>query len=336
MRFSDYGKTYPDLAWVIWEFFSDHTIKNMLINDWECRGFNPDYAPKCVADFLHKFDKQYTEIDGQRGVGIQPRTIAKICDKLCEHGILRAVAVSGINNFDNIMNFYESGLAGSRDEIFKQKNILSRRMNNLIYGFAYIYESNRVNVRPIWVKKDGALSNGTCFNSAYGIVTAMHCLEGCSEIQIEGIEADVLKSAKIYGKDKIDLVLIIPQCDYQWNDKFMPDNCEVLDEIMVMGYPNHSGFDRFLTTTVGSVAAIEQSYLVEYKQMLLTGKIKGGNSGGPVVDINGSVVGIVTEHPSAKGDYDNFGYGIAIPSSYLTELEEINNNFNFTDKISDI
>jgi S1-C subfamily serine protease len=332
MRLDEYGKKYPDLVWDIWQFFADNDIKSSMINDWELRGFNPDFAPKCVMDFVVKFGSFYNELD-TRGGGLQPRTVAKICKKLQSIGILREITVSGLNNFDNILDFYQSGLAGPKSEIAKNRDFLSRQWNNLVYGFSYIYESNKVNVRPIWVRKNGTLANGTCFNSVHGIVTALHCIKDCEEIQIEGLSSKVLKSALIFGMEDIDLVLIKPQSDYNWMNKFTISDGEILDEVMVMGYPNHCGFDRFLTATTGAIAAIEQSYLVKYNLMLLTGKIKGGNSGGPVLNNNGTVVGIITEIYESDGEYDKFGYGMAIPSYYIKQLIKIKNDFNFVDSI---
>jgi hypothetical protein len=271
----EYGNIYPDLVWDIWQFFADYSIKSLFIESLEQRGFNPDVAPKCVLDFCTNFTKKYQEL-GERGGMIQPRTVTQICEKLCESGVLARIGVSGFNNFFDTTNFYQSGLLSPMDAIIKNKELLSRRWNNSVYGFPYIYESNKENVRPIWVKIKGKPQNGTCFNSVSGIITAKHCIKKCDEIKIEGVSADVLKSAKIFESSDIDLVLIKPQGDYHWNNKFMINDGAILDEVMVMGYPNHCGFaDRFLTATTGAIAAIGQPYLVKYKLMLLTGKIKG-------------------------------------------------------------
>ena len=47
--------------------------------------------------------------------------------------------------------------------------------------------------------------------------------------------------------------------------------------------------------------------------MLVTARIRGGNSGGPIIDSNGAVVGVAFSEPMSKGDYDEMGYGIAYP-----------------------
>ncbi len=57
--------------------------------------------------------------------------------------------------------------------------------------------------------------------------------------------------------------------------------------------------------------------------MLITAKICGGNSGGPIVNEEGSVVGVSCQIPNYEGDigdYDDLGYGIVIPIKYLFEI----------------
>ena len=54
--------------------------------------------------------------------------------------------------------------------------------------------------------------------------------------------------------------------------------------------------------------------------LLITAKIKGGNSGGPVFNKSGYLVGIASELMDSKGNYDNVGYGMAIQASELSNL----------------
>lgn len=131
-------------------------------------------------------------------------------------------------------------------------------------------------------------------------------------------------------------MLIIPSKeDYNFNDFVEIGTGEIIDEIMVMGYPNHAGFNNFLTATTGQIAGIEKSYLCKYESMLLTGKIKGGNSGGPVLNNKGQIVGVITEVPDSDGNYDKFGYGLAIPSEYIKRMsEEFEQKITFVDDIN--
>ena len=54
--------------------------------------------------------------------------------------------------------------------------------------------------------------------------------------------------------------------------------------------------------------------------MLVTARIRGGNSGGPIIDSNGAVVGVAFSEPMSKGDYDEMGYGIAYPIDLFYEM----------------
>ena len=330
-RFDEYGTKYPELVWDIWQFFLDKSIKSTFAKTLERSGWNPDFAPKCALDFSIHFKDKYS--DGK--ALFSTKMVAMISNILCENNIMTKVFIGGLNGDEENTSFYQAFQKISKGKHI-DKELLSRQLNNLVYGFPYIYKTNKEYVRPIWVKQNNKLNNGTCFNSVHGIITAKHCIINCEELKIEGINADALKSATILGAEDIDLILIKLQDNYHWKDKFHISTGAVLDDIMVMGYPNLCGFERFLTATTGAIAAIERSFLRKYEIMLLTGKLQGGNSGGPVLNNEGDVVGIVTEIMEPQGDYDKFGYGLAIPSYYLNQLEEIKNNYNFVDEITPI
>ncbi|MBP3201163.1 MAG: hypothetical protein J6M39_05910 [Lachnospiraceae bacterium] len=65
--------------------------------------------------------------------------------------------------------------------------------------------------------------------------------------------------------------------------------------------------------------------------MLITAKIRGGNSGGSVINCAGYVVGFACQSPyygESTRDYDDLGYGIAkpIPIKYLLDIFQSKKN----------
>ena len=113
---------------------------------------------------------------------------------------------------------------------------------------------------------------------------------------------------------------------------------EVMQEVLVMGYPKIPAFTDFLTAekatisskalsrltpTSGFIAAYGYEYLAKMEAMLITARITGGNSGGPVINQNGCLVGIACQLPDSNpenGDYDDLGYGVAVPVKHLVEI----------------
>lgn len=89
------------------------------------------------------------------------------------------------------------------------------------------------------------------------------------------------------------------------------DNGKVLQDVLVMGYPKIPTFTN------------------KAELMLITAKIRGGNSGGPIINEEGSIVGVACQKPdysSNNGDYDDLGYGIAIPIKYVSDIIEKKSN----------
>ena len=211
--------------------------------------------------------------------------------------------------------------------------------NSLVYGFEYIYCFYKELVIPlVWEKENGDYSAGTGFKFYGGIVTARHCIEDPKHLSIKGFSAAELRKSQILVSDNPNLDIAFINVDRPDDLEVFIEDGTILQDILVMGYPKIPAFTDFLTAekgtisskaesrltpTKGTVAAFGDNYLSGAELMLITARIRGGNSGGPVINENGSIIGIACQTPyydEKIGDYDDLGYGIAVPIKYLLEI----------------
>lgn len=329
--FDDYDKKYPNLVMDILHYFS--------LNNESTKPIGKRSVLKFCQLYQHDFN-----------VICQPWIISTICKRLCEkRQMLCLKSMSGLGMEDNYL------FAINYPKIFKkEKSRLKYYYNSIVYGFEYIYEMYQNIVIPlVWEKANGDFSAGTGFKFLNGIVTAKHCFTDVKNLQIKGYTAKELENKHIYisANEGIDIAFI--KTDRIEEPLIYCEEGTVLQEVLVMGYPKIPAFTNFLTAekasisskaearitpTKGFIAAYANEYLAKIEAMLITAKIRGGNSGGPVINENGCLVGIACQLPNyfgEIGDYDDLGYGIAIPSKYLKDIVysktptflEVANNF---------
>ncbi len=128
----------------------------------------------------------------------------------------------------------------------------------------------------------------------------------------------------------MDLVFIkLPQ--EILNSIYFDSEISILDEVMALGYPQIPGFHNFLTaekaavsarftSTTGQVSSIAEDIWMREKLILITAKIRGGNSGGPIINNKGMVVGVASNIPTGEGKYDDLGYGTVIPIKFAKDI----------------
>lgn len=324
--FEKYYEKYPNLVFEIMDYFS----------------ISEGIKDKSILKFCNRYS-----IDNNNGghtFVIQPNIVKKICDKLCENN-----KMSCINKDSNLgLNDNYLCIINDKKRWNENKDYSKHYFNSIVYGNLYIYGYFKNKVLPIVVTDNlGNESIGTCFKLFSGIITAKHCLENLQNVSIKGYSSNFLNNKKIYisKNSAIDLAYI----DTNENQTVWIDEPNILDDVLVLGYPKISGFVDFLTVekalissisenniipTSGKIAAIEMNIFAKIKLMLITAKIRGGNSGGPIISSNGSIVGVACQIPEFKGDYDDLGYGIAMPISYIKEIKVEQNEFkkvNFID-----
>lgn len=135
-----------------------------------------------------------------------------------------------------------------------------------------------------------AVSTGTGFvvHRSGKILTNAHVVEGCSEIAVaEGFRASVTAL-----DSEVDLALL--QTDSgEWTSvaSFAARPARLNSDVTVMGFPLH-GLLGGLNVTRGSVSAIS-GLRNDGDMFQITAAVQPGNSGGPVLDDQGSVVGVV-------------------------------------------
>lgn len=168
-----------------------------------------------------------------------------------------------------------------------------------------------------WSGTGFALKNGY-------IVTNYHVIEGANSITVQGVNGNfnIQYNTSIVGTDKINDLALLKVTDPTFKGfGIIPYSIssaisEVGEEIFVLGYPLTStmGDEIKLTTGVISSKTGFQGDIALYQ---ISAPIQPGNSGGPLFDKNGNVIGIV----SAKHkDAENVGY--AVKTLYLQNLIE--------------
>lgn len=154
------------------------------------------------------------------------------------------------------------------------------------------------------------------------ILTNYHVIAGAEEIKVTLSNGEEKKyDGKVVGKDpRTDLAVI----EIKAKEKFPvaklgdSDKIRIGDWAIAIGSP----FGLKQTLTVGVISAKRQSLYVEgkeYRDMIQTdASINRGNSGGPLVNIKGEVIGINTAIYAPTGVFA--GVGFAIPINNAKEI----------------
>jgi serine protease Do len=161
-------------------------------------------------------------------------------------------------------------------------------------------------------RKSAALGSGFIIDKKGIVITNNHVIQDAEDIVVR-VGGDKEYKATIIGADPLSDIAVL-QIDSK--EKFIPvkfgnsDKARIGDWVIAIGNP----FGLGGTVTAGIISARNRSIgLSRYEDYIQTdASINSGNSGGPLFDMNGDVIGINT---AILGKGGSIGIGFSIPSN---------------------
>ncbi len=162
-------------------------------------------------------------------------------------------------------------------------------------------------------KAEEALGSGFVFDPSGYILTNNHVIAGASSVTVTFQDGTILP-AQIIGRDKSgDLAVLKVDAGHKLAAVQFGDSTKlrVGDWVMAVGNP----FGLPGTTSAGIVSALDRNISEDkYDDFIQTdATINRGNSGGPLFDLSGHVIGVNSAIYSPSGG--SIGIGFAIPSA---------------------
>ena len=165
-----------------------------------------------------------------------------------------------------------------------------------------------------------ALGSGFVIDKAGHVVTNYPVLEGADEIEVSFSNQDTL-AATIVGSDpSTDIAVLRVQSSSRGLAPLAfgnSDGVRVGDPVVAIGNP----FGLRRTATAGIVSAVQERTITAPNGYPIDGviqtdaQINSGNSGGPLLNAKGEVIGVNSQIARADGSTGNVGIGFAVPSN---------------------
>jgi S1-C subfamily serine protease len=168
----------------------------------------------------------------------------------------------------------------------------------------------------------GGLGSGVLIDGSGLVLTAAHVVQVAEEIEVSFTSGEVIRAEVQGSVPAADLALLhlerVPK-NAVAATLGNSDEAEVGDQIFIIGAPH--GISH--TLTVGHISARRVSDnlfggFVAAEMLQTDAAINVGNSGGPMFDMQGRVIGIVSHMISESGSYE--GLGFVMTSNMAREL----------------
>jgi serine protease Do len=184
----------------------------------------------------------------------------------------------------------------------------SDSMPNLPPGHPLLDMLRRRAMRPI-----KGVGSGFIVDPKGYIITNQHVIEGASRITVKLQSGEELRGRVIGQDEETDIAIVKVDAgrDLPFVKIGNSDDLQVGDWVLAIGSP--FGLDQTVTAGIISTLQRQTPGSTNFQQFIQTdAAINRGNSGGPLVNMRGEVIGVNSQIATTTGDYN--GIGFALPS----------------------
>ena len=140
------------------------------------------------------------------------------------------------------------------------------------------------------------------------IITNHHVIEGCDAIKVSYGGKEI--KANTLAVDKMnDLAIIKSNINPKSVYSVANQDAGLLEDVIIAGYPLGKKVSAAIKTSKGSVTALA-GYGDNYSEFQTDAALNQGNSGGPIMNQKGNVVGVAVANFGKKEGVESFNFGI--------------------------
>jgi S1-C subfamily serine protease len=169
-----------------------------------------------------------------------------------------------------------------------------------------------------------ALGSGFVIDKSGHVVTNYHVIEGAEQVEVSFSNQDTLRATVVGSDPSTDIAVLRVQSSARGLAPLQfgnSDSVRVGDPVVAIGNP----FGLRRTATAGIVSAVQErtitapnGYPIDHV-IQTDAQINTGNSGGPLLNARGEVIGVNTQiAPGPAGG--NVGIGFAVPSNTVKHV----------------
>ncbi len=159
-----------------------------------------------------------------------------------------------------------------------------------------------------------SVGSGFIVDKAGYVITNAHVIDDAAKITVRLESGDEYPARVIGSDDETDLAVLKIDADREFPFVKLGDSAksEVGDWVLAIGSP--FGLAKTVTAGIISQTNRQTAYTSAFQKFIQTdAAINRGNSGGPLVNMDGEVIGINSQIATTTGDYN--GVGFALPSN---------------------
>lgn len=303
---------------------SNVSLRKQIILDWlKDQSSGMDY--KSRETIFEKYDAKFNfEIDLINQIFIDLGWQTFIVKPLFDEKYKLLIKNGLLKNLSGKVILSELG------EYLFSKNIYNEYVKSISFKANFWKQNN------IKITDNESIGSGS-FISKNEIVTCLHVIDELNTenllIEDESQKSYTIKQIKRPSNDNIDLAIIETKEHFDFFPYEIEETTSLVERVIIFGYPPIPLTTKpFLIANLGEISAEVDNYLDGTDCLILSSITRPGNSGGPVLNEYGKLIGIMSQNRQHKitltweegNNLDinkGLGYATALKSKYIHQIK---------------